>query len=65
MGKFNNIEQTDVPLTSLNTAYIVSVQFGHLRQFLLGQTQTKSKFANALAEENTWVWTGHVQIMRI
>jgi len=63
VGKFNDIEQADVPLAPLYAANIVSVQLSPFCQSLLRQIQRKPKLAHALAKENAWVWTGHAPIM--
>jgi hypothetical protein len=58
MGQFDDGKQADVLLTSLNCAYVVSVQVGHLREFLLRKTTPQPKLPETLSENERRV-CGH------
>jgi hypothetical protein len=64
MGQLDDIEQADVPLSTLDASHVVPVKVGQLRQLLLRKSAPEPKLADAPAEDCSGIEVRHPAIIR-
>jgi hypothetical protein len=63
MGELHDVDQTDVSLPALYATYVVAVQVGQFRQFLLRQPPREPQLADSFTEDNARVGIRHAAII--
>ncbi len=60
MRQLEDIEQGDVPFSTLDAPDVVSVQAGYFGEFFLGHSAIQPQFADAVAKEDSRVTSSHL-----